>query len=662
MDMQDPRRDGVRNVSNKIASSSENGVMGKDWGDGVMGCWGRMGKNGMMASRTDEMKRSQSIRPSTPSPHHPSAPTAKRSGARLIVGVTLAACFMFGLRFRETRFTGDDAYISYRYARNIARGEGPVFNTGERVEGYTNHLWVLVLSAGEVMGIESETTAQILGLVCGLGIVIVGTRLAFCLSGGSMWVILVPLCLAFSRDVVGWSSSGLEMGFFSFLILAAALATVHEGRSGWRPYSIWLSSLAALTRPEGFLWLIGLVLFSRGREKVWRAGLSLVLVLPALIFRVSYYGELLPNTAFAKGSMCPERGLFYAGEFLRVHPGFPLWAPLATMALKQVRYLGGILLVYLSYVLAVGGDFMEFRMMVPMIVVSLSLAPMVLQRLRLPTALLLALGCLIGAGWSTVHGYRQHPSPYMIENIESLSANAQSWAKIGAFLGTMARRDELIAVGPAGAIPYFSDLPTVDMLGLCDWWVARFGRRASQAAGHQRVAPWEYLARRGVVWLVAQPQLSAQSHRGAEKISVRTPWGRYLIMGTTLNPDSLRHVLAQRGFEVAFPELDACRQEERRAPERLIQAWRFFGEGEFSRAREGARGARGSAHALGARWRWLVREALDLEESCAEAMGEEDAERKRWEEIEEEVPERWRSRLELVKSPGCRLDTVDASR
>ncbi|MBU6216640.1 MAG: hypothetical protein KGR17_08545, partial [Acidobacteria bacterium] len=38
------------------------------------------------------------------------------------------------------RFAQDDAFITYRYSRNLARGEGLVFNTGERVEGYTNFL------------------------------------------------------------------------------------------------------------------------------------------------------------------------------------------------------------------------------------------------------------------------------------------------------------------------------------------------------------------------------------------------------------------------------------------------------------------------------------------------------------------------------------------
>ena len=38
----------------------------------------------------------------------------------------------------------DDSLISIRYAENLAQGNGVVFNLGERVEGYTNFLWLCV--------------------------------------------------------------------------------------------------------------------------------------------------------------------------------------------------------------------------------------------------------------------------------------------------------------------------------------------------------------------------------------------------------------------------------------------------------------------------------------------------------------------------------------
>jgi arabinofuranosyltransferase len=64
--------------------------------------------------------------------------------------------------------TVDDAYISFRYAHNLAEGEGLVFNPGEYVEGYTNLLWTLLMTLPEALGIPVHFFAVYLGLGFGL--------------------------------------------------------------------------------------------------------------------------------------------------------------------------------------------------------------------------------------------------------------------------------------------------------------------------------------------------------------------------------------------------------------------------------------------------------------------------------------------------------------
>ncbi len=61
----------------------------------------------------------------------------------------------------------DDAFISYRYARNWADGHGPVFNPGQArpVEGYTNFLWTAFLAAALKIGFDPETTSRAAGLL-----------------------------------------------------------------------------------------------------------------------------------------------------------------------------------------------------------------------------------------------------------------------------------------------------------------------------------------------------------------------------------------------------------------------------------------------------------------------------------------------------------------
>ena len=80
--------------------------------------------------------------------------------------LTLALLGTLALAFWHARvyqFLTDDAYISFRYADNFARGDGLVFNPGgERVEGYTNFLWVLLLAGGRLAGIPPESAAPVL--------------------------------------------------------------------------------------------------------------------------------------------------------------------------------------------------------------------------------------------------------------------------------------------------------------------------------------------------------------------------------------------------------------------------------------------------------------------------------------------------------------------
>src|SRR5437870_9145345 len=60
-------------------------------------------------------------------------------------------------------FVIDDAFISFRYAENLVRGYGLVYNPGERVEGYTNFLWVLLIAGFHALGADSLSAAKVLG-------------------------------------------------------------------------------------------------------------------------------------------------------------------------------------------------------------------------------------------------------------------------------------------------------------------------------------------------------------------------------------------------------------------------------------------------------------------------------------------------------------------
>src|SRR5262249_53479206 len=77
-------------------------------------------------------------------------------------------------------FLTDDAYISFRYARNLADGYGLVFNPGfERVEGYSNLLWVLLLAGAHACGLVIERVAPVLSLAATVGLALLVARAAW---------------------------------------------------------------------------------------------------------------------------------------------------------------------------------------------------------------------------------------------------------------------------------------------------------------------------------------------------------------------------------------------------------------------------------------------------------------------------------------------------
>src|SRR5262249_46303235 len=151
-------------------------------------------------------------------------------------------------------FLIDDAFISFRYARNLALGRGLVYNVGERVEGYTNFLWTLMMSGAIRLGLDPGVTSQVLGVLAALATLAVLERWALD-HGAPAWSALrAPGMLAVNASFAAWSTGGLETRFFTFLVVAAAWRLHREIHAPHGiPWSALLFALACLTRPEGWL-------------------------------------------------------------------------------------------------------------------------------------------------------------------------------------------------------------------------------------------------------------------------------------------------------------------------------------------------------------------------------------------------------------------------
>ena len=287
------------------------------------------------------------------------------------------------------RFQCDDAFISFRYARNLAGGHGLVFNPGfERVEGYTNFLWVVFLAALARLGIAPERAAPPLSLLATVALWALMIGFAWRRQPEPRWRVVVPvLLLAATRSVAVWSTSGLETRAYEAFVLAGVLRLVVEverlGEGGRppRPLAGWLFALATLLRPDGVIVsaaalaaAAGLLAARRSLTRRWLLGTVLPYVVITgghYVFRYLYYGQWLPNTYYAKvgGRTWWDAGAAYLSAFALEYAVY-LWVPVLVAAVAWHLRRGtahvpalfaAAALPHALYVTAVGGDHFEYR-------------------------------------------------------------------------------------------------------------------------------------------------------------------------------------------------------------------------------------------------------------------------------------------------------------
>lgn len=299
------------------------------------------------------------------------------------------------------RWMTEDGFIYLRIVSQVNEGNGPVFNSGERVEAFTGTLWVALLSLADlVTPIRLEWLSVLIGLACtasGVALALAGSRRLW--SGRSTDAFFVPLgAVVFVAlyPVWAYATSGLETGLV-FAWLGACLWIL----AGWarRPDSRMsipravVIGLGWLIRPEMVLFsaafvVVVVVLVGRSGADGWRERARFVAAAVAVpvayqVFRMGFYGSLVANTAIAKegSATAVDRGWRYFTDF--VGP-YWLWVPVLGLvaggyvplasALARVRGSRGLAVVvaFVScgilnalYVIAVGGDYHHSRMFLP---------------------------------------------------------------------------------------------------------------------------------------------------------------------------------------------------------------------------------------------------------------------------------------------------------
>ncbi|MFC3449444.1 hypothetical protein [Amycolatopsis speibonae] len=247
----------------------------------------------------------------------------------------------------------EDAYITFRYAQNIVDGNGPVFNTGERIEGYANFLWMILIALPKAaFGVDIETSAIVLGVLSTLGTVLLAhvtvNRVVGRAAGEPRPAagVAAAVLVAGAGGLAAYGGSGTETPLFVLLVFGvfAALAARRPVVAGV------LVAFAMMTRPAGLLlavlvgsWLVIAAL--RGRCTWWApAGWLLggfVFAAPWTAWRVTYYDHVLPTSVVIPVDLAVpdrvDRGWQYLSGFSVVHQGFLLLGLVAAVALLLRR-------------------------------------------------------------------------------------------------------------------------------------------------------------------------------------------------------------------------------------------------------------------------------------------------------------------------------------
>jgi hypothetical protein len=434
----------------------------------------------------------------------------------------------------------DDAFTSFRYAQNLIDGHGLVYNPGERVEGYTNFLWTLIIACFMKIGFSPEPVSQILGTISGgIGIILLFLLSSLIAPKNKFLNLIAPLFLSVNSCYAVWSTAGMETTFFTALVLLGVTRYVYEIQNKREmPLSSVIFGIASLARFEGLLFFgitfihqAILVIKKRILPKTLLVSFLLFfsIFLPYYIWRYTYYGWPLPNTLYAKvGSGTDQyiRGLNYIEKFLFEFSG---WIFLMILLVFRkisiyILYLLFITFSYLLYVIYIGGDGLSiYRFMVPILPFLyllfkegiVSLYEIVSKKKALVVTLIIV---SIGAPLTVKNSFLNASDRGLkLVNLEAI--NTKGWTMVGKWLAKNALKGESVALIPAGAIPYYSKLYTIDMVGLNDLNIGhmRLEVMGTGIAGHEKGDGAYVLSRRptyillGNVLITNNPELDFAS-------------------------------------------------------------------------------------------------------------------------------------------------------
>jgi hypothetical protein len=252
--------------------------------------------------------------------------TSKELWSLVWMGVALLICRWIGSLVLPVY---DDAFVTFRYSRNLAMGNGFVYHPGEWVLGTTSPGFGLLVSLFYVLGLPMPQMVVVMNIVL--------DAVVFCITLCTVpkkerqaFGAILGALLAISPIMTRISVGGMEMNLYLVGCVLSILLYLRQ----FKRSAVILAAICYFLRPEALV-LLGLLCaiewFSGKRSNAFRLGLfaSMVLVVP-LILIFSFYGQVLPQSVIAKSDLARPPLLDMLRQLLAPDPLMALLIPSAT--------------------------------------------------------------------------------------------------------------------------------------------------------------------------------------------------------------------------------------------------------------------------------------------------------------------------------------------
>ncbi len=373
-------------------------------------------------------------------------------------------------------YASEDAYITFRYARNLAAGSGLVFNPGERVLGFSSPLWTLWTALGTALTHAPVVWARATSLAADLLTLIAGAMLLRRhASRAAAW--------SFAAFFAAWpyfgalTASGMETGLqFALIVIGAALIDRPSRFTG-----VALGALALL-RPEGVASAAILALGARARDRVVAGTIAAA----GFAGLYAYFGTVVPQSVAAKsaiyGTPGPWAGRFWwdwlspvilgrwpnIGDTVQLLPLLAVLAPAFALGVVELARrrstltlaVAAALVVWAGYAL-LGVAYFWWYFAVPLGGIALA-AAVGLPRIVRGPAIPVAIALLLLSVWSvSFHLY-----------VGRAQEEARSFAPAANYLRDRATPGDKVMLEPIGLIGFQAPIVVLDEVGLVSPQVA----------------------------------------------------------------------------------------------------------------------------------------------------------------------------------------------